>query len=80
MLLAPTFLLALAIRKSEDLYTGYSKILLGLSLTAPVCLGVFSIPSVNQGTMFPGRDLPGPAVWLAFRDSRVGVQPAASAV
>jgi len=55
MLLVPTFFLVLVIRKSEDLYTRYSKILLGLSLTAPLCLGVFSIPAVNQGTMVLGE-------------------------
>lgn len=55
MLLVPTFLLVLVIRKSEDLDIGYSKILLGLSLTAPICLGVFSILAVNQGTMVLGK-------------------------
>jgi hypothetical protein len=53
--LVPTLLLALVIRKSENLYIGYSKILLGLSLTAPICLGVLSIPAVNQGTMILGE-------------------------
>jgi len=55
MLLVPTFLLVLIIRRFENLYTGYSKILLGLSLTAPICLGLFSIPAVNQGTMLLGE-------------------------
>ncbi len=54
MLLVPTFVLALVIRKSENLYIRYSKILLGLSLTAPICLGVLSIPAVNQGKMILG--------------------------
>jgi hypothetical protein len=54
MLLVPTLVLVLVIRKSEHLYTGYSRILLGLSLTAPICLGVLSIPAVNQGTMVLG--------------------------
>ena len=54
MLLVPTFVLALVLRKSESLYTGYSKVLLGLSLTAPICLGVISIPAVSQGTMLLG--------------------------
>jgi hypothetical protein len=54
MLLVPTFVLALLIRKSEHLYTVYSRILLGLSLTAPLCLGVLSIPAVSQGTMLLG--------------------------
>ena len=55
MLLVPTFVLLLVIRKSENLYTGYSRILLGLSLTAPICLGVLRIPAVNQGTMVLGE-------------------------
>jgi hypothetical protein len=54
MLLVPTFVLVLVIRKSEPLYAGYSRILLGLSLTAPICLAVLSIPAVNQGTMLLG--------------------------
>jgi hypothetical protein len=54
MLLVPTFLLVLVIRNSEALYTRYSMILLGLSLTAPLCLGVLSIPAVGQGTMLLG--------------------------
>jgi hypothetical protein len=54
MLLVPTFFLVMVIRKYENLYTGYSKILLGVSLTAPICLGVLSIPAVNQGTMALG--------------------------
>src|SRR6201981_1683211 len=54
MLLVPTFVLALVIRKSENLYAGYSKVLLGLSLTAPISLRVLSIPAVNQGTMALG--------------------------
>jgi hypothetical protein len=50
MFLVPTFLLAFVLRKSESLYSGYSKIMLGLSLTAPICLGVSSIPAVSQGS------------------------------
>jgi hypothetical protein len=46
MLLVPTFVLALVLRKSEPLYTGYSRVMLGLSLTAPISLGVLSIPAV----------------------------------
>src|SRR5580698_1717403 len=54
MLLVPTFVLMLVIRNSELLYPGYSRVLLGLSLTAPISLGVLSIPAVNQGTMLVG--------------------------
>jgi hypothetical protein len=55
MLLVPTFLLVLTIRNSENLYIGYSKILLGLSLTAPICLGAISIPAVGQSKMLLGE-------------------------
>ncbi|MGH9497708.1 MAG: hypothetical protein ACRD3L_01050 [Terriglobales bacterium] len=54
MLLVPTFVLALVVRKSEPLYTSYSKVLLGLSLTAPLSLGLLSIPAVGQGAMLLG--------------------------
>ena len=54
MLLVPTFVLVLVSRKSEHLYAGYSKVLLGLSLTAPISLGLVSIPAVGQGTMALG--------------------------
>jgi len=39
----------LVIYKSEPAYTIYSKVLLGLSLTAPLSVGLISIPAVNQG-------------------------------
>src|SRR5579871_5653046 len=55
MLLVPTFLLALVIRRSEELYTGYSKILLGVSLTAPICVGAIAIPAVGQGMSVLGE-------------------------
>ena len=76
LLLVPTLLLALVIRQSENLYTGYSKVLLGLSLTAPVCLGLFSIPAVNQSTMLLGyicldRLFASPFVLVALLVSRL---------
>jgi hypothetical protein len=49
----------LVIRNSEALYNRYSLILLGLSLTAPLCLGVFSIPAVSQETVDRGTMLLG---------------------
>jgi hypothetical protein len=55
LFLIPTFLLVLVIRKSEMAYTKYSQTLLGLSLTGPICLGVFLIPAVNQGDSFLGE-------------------------
>jgi hypothetical protein len=54
MLLVPTFVLVLVIRKSEPLYTGYSKTLVGLSLTAPISLALLTIPAVSQGTTLLG--------------------------
>ena len=54
MLLVPTFVLALVIRQSEPLSTAYSRVMLGLGLTAPLSLGVISIPAVGQGTMLLG--------------------------
>ena len=41
----------LVICKSEQLYTVYCKIMVGLSLTAPISLAFVSIPAVGQGTM-----------------------------
>ena len=55
LLLIPTFLLVLAIRKSETAYTRYSQALLGLSLTAPLCLGVSLIPAVSQRNTLLGN-------------------------
>jgi hypothetical protein len=54
MLLIPTFVLVLVIRESEPLCTGYSKTLVGLSLTAPNSLALLTIPAVSQGTMLLG--------------------------
>jgi hypothetical protein len=76
MLLVPTFVLVLVIRKSEPLYTGYAKIMLALSLTAPISLGVLSIPAVNQGTMLLGwicmdRLLCSPVVIVGLAVSRL---------
>ena len=54
MLLVVTFFLVLVIRNYEALYIRYSLILLGLSLTAPLSLGLLRIPAVSQGTMLLG--------------------------
>jgi len=54
LFLIPTLLLVLVIRKSETAYTRYSQTLLGLSLTAPICLGILLIPAVSQGNSFLG--------------------------
>jgi hypothetical protein len=54
LLLVPTFFLVLVIRKSEDLYTGYAKVLLGIGISAPVSLGLMAIPVVGQSNMLLG--------------------------
>ena len=48
-LLVPTLLLVLVIRKSEAAYTMYSKVLLVLSLSAPLSFGLLWIPAVSSG-------------------------------
>ena len=80
LFLIPTFLLVLVIRKSETAYTSYSQTLLGLSLTAPICLGVFLIPAVNQGTTFLGWFCCVSAVCLATRRCGPGGQSVVCAI
>lgn len=48
LFLVPTVALVFVIRKSESAYTAYAKVLLGLSLTAPISVGVLMIPVLNQ--------------------------------
>jgi len=55
MVLVPTGILVIVLRKSEELYTRYAKVLLGVSVTAPLCLAVFMIPAVNQGASMVGE-------------------------
>jgi len=50
LLLMVTFVLVLVTFKDESAYTVYSKVLLGLSLTAPLSVGFISIDAVSQGT------------------------------
>jgi hypothetical protein len=50
LLLVPTLLLALVVRNTENLSIIYSKLIFGLSLTAPVCAGLLTIPALNQST------------------------------
>ena len=49
LFLVPTVALLFVIRKSESCYTAYAKVLLGLSLTAPISVGLLIIPVLNQG-------------------------------
>ena len=48
-LLVPTLLLIAVIRKSEAAYTIYSKVLLAISLSAPLSFGLLCIPTVSSG-------------------------------
>jgi len=48
LFLVPTVALVLVIRKSEACYTAYAKVLLVLSLTAPISVGLLIIPVLNQ--------------------------------
>lgn len=54
MLLVPTVFLVLVIRNSETLYTRYSKVLIGLSLTAPISAALLSLPAIAQSDMLLG--------------------------
>jgi hypothetical protein len=54
MLLVVTFFLVLVIYTSEPAYTIYSKVLLALSLTAPLSVAVISIPWVNHSDSIVG--------------------------
>jgi hypothetical protein len=54
MLLAVTFVLVLVIYKFETAYTHYAKVVLALSVTAPVSVGLIAIPAVGQGTSLVG--------------------------
>jgi hypothetical protein len=44
----PTVALVFVIRKSQSCYTAYAKVLLGVSLTAPISVGLLIIPVLNQ--------------------------------
>jgi hypothetical protein len=48
LFLGPTTALVFVIRKSESCYTTYAKVLLGLSLTAPLSVAFVIIPVLNQ--------------------------------
>jgi hypothetical protein len=76
LFLIPTFLLVMVMRNSEAAYTRYSQTLLGISLTAPVCVGLFLIPAVSQGNSFLGwfcadRLFASPIVILGLGGSRL---------
>jgi hypothetical protein len=54
LLLAVTFLLVLVTYKHETAYTNYAKVVLALSVTLPVSIGLIAIPAVGQGDSLVG--------------------------
>jgi len=48
LFVVPTVALVFVIRKSQSCYTAYAKVLLGVSLTAPISVGLLIIPVLNQ--------------------------------
>ena len=54
LLLAVTFLLVLVTYKHETAYTNYAKVVLALSVTLPVSVGLIAIPAVGQGESLVG--------------------------
>jgi hypothetical protein len=76
LFLVPTFFLVLVIRKSEQLYTTYAKVLLGVGLSAPVSIGILAIPAVGQSNSLLGwacmwRALGSPFVFFGLAGSRL---------
>lgn len=54
LFLLPTVFLAWTLAKSEAAYTTYAKVVLGISLTAPLSTALLSIPAVNNGWLLGG--------------------------
>ena len=48
LFLVPTAVLVFFLRRSESAYTAYAKILLGVSCTAPLSLGLIFIPALSH--------------------------------
>ena len=76
MLFVPTFLLAMVARQSESLSTGYSKAMLCLSLTLPLCAGLLAIPALEQSASVFGeicieRLFASPVVIVGLRRQRL---------
>lgn len=76
MLLAMTFVLVLVIYKHEAAYTTYAKVMLALSVTAPVSVGLIAIPAVSEGISLLGwtclfRVFAAPIVLLGLGISRL---------
>lgn len=76
MLLVVSFFLVLVIFRSETAYTYYSKVVLAISVTAPVSVGLIAIPVVSQGNSLLGyaclfRVFASPIVLLGLGMSRL---------
>lgn len=76
MLMVVTFFLVLVIYKYETAYTNYAKVLLALSATAPVSVGIIAIPAVSQGISLVGwaclfRVFASPVVLVGLAMSRL---------
>jgi len=52
LFMVPTFFLIVVTAKFEAFYTAYTKFLLALSLSAPICLGVFLLGKIYVGETF----------------------------
>lgn len=76
LFMLPTFFLVLVARQSEPLYTGYAKVLIGISLTAPASIGLFAIPYTRNSNSILGwvcmwRLLGSPLVLVGMVGSRL---------
>jgi len=54
LFMVPTFFLVLVARKSEPLYINYAKVLVVLSLTSPLSMGLLAIPAIGQSNSLLG--------------------------
>lgn len=76
MLLAVTFFLVLVIFRHEAAYTIYSKVVLAISVTCPVSVGLIAIPAISGGVSLLGwacfyRVFASPIVLLGLVMSRL---------
>lgn len=76
MLLFVTFFLVLVIANAEATYTTYSKILVGISVTLPMSIGLIAIPAIGQGNSLIGwvclyRVFGSPLVLIGLGMSRI---------
>lgn len=69
LFLIPTLLLAFFIRQSETAYTRYSRVLLGIAFTAPICIGAMAIPAIGRS----GSGVLGMIGWFSL--GRISASP-----